>query len=183
MLALAQPALAQARKSAPIIPGGDSKAPINIDAGRLDFFDKESKLVYSGGVVARQGTATLKSKTLTIFLVKDAMKKSREAPAAAPAGGSSSDQVRRMEASGPVTITSKDQVGTGNRGVYDKAKNRVYLIGNPVLTQGVNIVRGGPKAQLIYDLNTSRAHITGGRVQSIIVPKGNESGSKKRPQR
>lgn len=167
------PAQAQKQKASPVIPGGNSKAPINIDAGRLDFFDKESKLVYSGGVIARQGDATLKAPTLTIFLAKDAMKNSQSSEA------SSGDQVRKMEAAGPVTITSKDQVGTGNRGVYDKAANKVYLIGNPVLTQGRNIVRGGAQAQLIYDLATGQARISGGRVQSIIVPKGASQNSGK----
>ncbi|MGE3247736.1 MAG: LptA/OstA family protein [Beijerinckiaceae bacterium] len=174
VLLAATPAIAQKRNAASIIPGGNAKAPINIDAGRLDFFDKESKLVYSGGVLARQGEATLKAKTLTIFMVKDVVKNSQSS------SGNSGDQVRRMEAAGPVTITSKDQVGTGNRGIYDKEANKVYLIGNPVLTQGSNIVRGGPGAQLIYDLNTGRARITGGRVQSIIVPKGENEGTKKR---
>ena len=165
--------LAQKRRASAIIPGGNAKAPINISAGRLDFLNKENKLIYSGGVLARQGDATLKCSTLTIFLAKDAVKSS----GAGDAG--SSDQVRRMEAAGPVTITSRDQVGTGNRGIYDKVKNVVYLIGNPVLTQGANITKGGPNAQLVYDLNSSRARISGGRVTSILVP----SKGKNAPQR
>ncbi len=165
-------AQAQSRRAAAIIPGGNARAPINISAGRLDFLDKESKLIYSGGVVARQGSATLKCSKLTIFLAKDAVRSS------GAAGGN--DQVRRMEAAGPVTITSKDQVGTGNHGVYDKARNVVYLIGNPVLTQGPNITKGGPKARLVYDLNTSRARITGGRVTSIIVPNKSKTSPRRR---
>lgn len=160
-------AYAQTGKISPIIPGGNSKAPISIDAGRLDFFDKESKLVYSGGVIAKQGNASLRASALTIFLKKDAVRKTQS--------GDSNDQVRRMEAKGPVTIRSRDQVGTGDKGVYDRTANKVYLIGNPVLTQGPNIVRGGAGARLVYDLNTGRARITGGRVQSIIVPRGKNS--------
>lgn len=164
-------AAAQRTKLSPIIPGGNSKEPISIDAGRLEFFDKESKLVYSGGVVAKQGKASLSAKALTIFLKKDAVRKAQSSE--------NNDYVRRMEAKGPVTIKSKDQVGTGNRGVYDKTANKVYLIGNPVLTQGPNIVRGGANAQLVYDLNTGRARITGGRVQSIIVPSSKNSAKRR----
>jgi len=163
-LSLAAPAQAQGGGGSSILPGGSARAPINIDAARLDFFDKESKLVYSGGVLARQGEATLKASTLTIFFARDAMRTTQ-------AGAASDDQVRRMEAGGPVTVTSNQQVGTGDRGVYNRAENRLYLIGNPVLSQGPNIVRGGPDAQLIYDLNTGQARITGGRVQSVIVPR------------
>ena len=160
----AAPAVAQ--KASPLIPGGNSKAPINIDAGKLDFFDKEQKLVYSGGVVAKQGEASLKARALTIFFNKEA-----GAKAGASAGGLGGDsQVRRMEAAGPVTITSKDQVGSGDRGVYDRAENKVYLIGNPVLSEGPHLVRGDAQSQLIYDLTSGRAQIVGGRVQSIITP-------------
>ena len=60
------PALAFAQKApAPVIlPGGDSKAPVSIDAAKLEYSDKEQKLVYSGGVVAKQGESTLRSTNL-----------------------------------------------------------------------------------------------------------------------
>jgi lipopolysaccharide export system protein LptA len=54
--------------------------------------------------------------------------------------------------------------------VYDRVENKVYLIGNPVLTEGPHIVRGNGQSQLIYDLTTGRAQIVGGRVQSLISP-------------
>ncbi|HEY8578480.1 MAG TPA: LptA/OstA family protein [Beijerinckiaceae bacterium] len=167
----ATPALAQ--KRTPLIPGGNSRAPINIDAGKLDYFDKESKLVYSGGVVARQGDATLKAPTLTILFNKE--ESGGKASMATLGGGD--NQVKRMEADGPVTITSKDQVGTGDRGVYDRAENKVYLIGNPVLSEGPHIVRGDQSSRLIYDLDSGRAQVVGGRVQSIITPGAGQAGA------
>ena len=180
-LALAGPAAAQ-RKS-PIIPGGNSRAPINIDAGKLDYIDKEQKLVYSGGVIAKQGDATLKAPTLTIIFEKEDGAANGAKTSAASLGGGD-NQVKRMEADGPVTITSKDQVGTGDRGVYDKAENKVYLIGNPVLSEGPHIVRGDASSRLVYDLNSGRAQVMGGRVQSIITPGAGsaaERGSKPKP--
>ncbi len=62
------PALAEKSNSGAILPGGNSKEPINIDAAKLDYFDKEQKLVYTGGVIATQGESKLKSSTLVIFL-------------------------------------------------------------------------------------------------------------------
>ena len=171
LMALASPALAQ-RANSPIIPGGNSRAPISIDAGKLDFFDKEQKLVYSGGVIARQGDASLKAATLTIFFVKDGggegEARNRAAAGASISGGD--NQVRRMEAAGPVTIVNKQQVGTGDRGVYDRVDNKVYLIGNPTLTEGSHVVQGDAQSQLIYDLTAGRAQIVGGRVRSLITP-------------
>jgi lipopolysaccharide export system protein LptA len=184
MAIMAHPAQAQ-RSGSPVLPGGNSRAPIQIDAGKLEFFEKEQRLVYSGGVLAKQGDATLKASTLTIFFTKDDdAKGARESkgtgPANAFAGGD--NQVRRMEATGPVTITNKTQVGTGERGVYDRVENKVYLIGNPVLTEGPHIVRGNAQSQLIYDLTSGRAQIAGGRVQSLITPSQGQ-GDRSKPAR
>lgn len=175
------PVLAQ-RSGSPVLPGGNSRAPIQIDAAKLEYFDKEQRLVYSGGVLAQQGDATLKATSLTIFFTKEGgSKESASANAAGALGGDS--QVRRMEAAGPVTITNKTQVGTGGRGVYDRVENKVYLIGNPVLTEGPHIVRGNEKSQLIYDLTSGRAQIVGGRVQSLITPAQGATGDRARPGR
>ena len=137
----------------------DSKEPININAAKLDYFDKEQKLVYTGDVVATQGDSTLKASALVLFLTP---KDSGDQPGAP----SSSSQLRRMEASGPVTIVSKDQIGTGDSGVYEKAENKVYLLGNVTLTQGPNVTKGD---KLIYDLTTRQAVVTG-RVRSMFIP-------------
>ncbi len=153
------PALAQKAPSTPVLPGGDSKEPINIDAAKLDYFDKEQKLVYTGDVVATQGGSKLKASALVLYLTP----KNSGDQAGVP---SSSSQLRRMEASGPVTVISKDQIGTGDSGVYEKAENKIYLIGNVTLTQGPNVTKGD---KLIYDLTTSQAVVTG-RVRSMFIP-------------
>jgi lipopolysaccharide export system protein LptA len=143
-VAAAAPALAQ--KTSPVLPGASPKEPVAIDAGKLDYFDKDQKLVYSGAVVATQGESRLKASVLTIFL--------ESAPTS-----SAGHQMRRMEAQGPVTITSKDQIGTGDSGVYDKAENKVFLTGRVTLSQGANVTKG---ERLVYDLNTNQAVVLGG---------------------
>jgi lipopolysaccharide export system protein LptA len=157
-LAATVPALAQ--KASAVLPGASSKEPVSIDAGKLDYFDKEQKLVYSGAVVATQGESRLKASVLTIFLE-------------ASEGSANGHRMRRMEAQGPVTVTAKDQIGTGDSGVYDKAENKVFLIGHVTLSQGANVTKG---ERLIYDLATNQAVVIGGgnaqggRVRSIFTP-------------
>jgi lipopolysaccharide export system protein LptA len=167
------PAYAEKPRAGAILPGGNSKDPVNIAATKLDYFDKEQKLVYTGDVVATQGESKLQTDKLIIFLTpKDAL-----APAGAP---SSSSQIRRIEAAGPVTIVSKDQIGTGDSGVYEKSENKVYLIGNVTLTQGPNITKGD---KLTYDLDTKQAVVTG-RVRSMFQPSGGTGAAKEpRPAR
>jgi lipopolysaccharide export system protein LptA len=155
------PAHAEKPRSGAILPGANSKEPVNIAAAKLDYFDKEQRLVYTGNVVATQGESELRTGVLVIFLTpKDAL-----SPAGAP---SSSSQIRRMEAPGPVTIVSKDQIGIGDSGVYEKSTNKVYLIGNVTLTQGPNVTKGD---KLIYDLKTNQGAVTG-RVRSMFLPSG-----------
>lgn len=174
-IAASAPALAQKNQASGgggALPGSSSKDPINIDAAKLDYYDKEQKLVYTGNVVAVQGESCLLAPVLTIFL----MPKDQANSAGTPS--STNNQVRRMEAAGPVTLTQKDQVGTGDSGLYVKADNKVYLNGNVTLTQGPNVTKGD---KLVYDLSTSQA-VVSGNVRSLFIPNNNatdDTGSKK----
>jgi lipopolysaccharide export system protein LptA len=151
----------KSRGSAPVLPGGDTKAPITVDAAKLEYFDKDQKLVYSGGVVAKQGESTMKASTMVVFLAR---------PDEAASLQADTGRIRRIEAAGPVTVTQVDQVGTGDSGLYDKAENKVYLIGNVVLSQGPNVTKGERNSKLVYDLDTGYAQVIGGRVNSIFTP-------------
>jgi lipopolysaccharide export system protein LptA len=149
LVGLAGPALA----AGALLPGASAKDPYTIDASKLDFFDKEQKLVYTGQVVATQGQTKVRGSVMTIYLEKGG------------AGGES--DVRRVELKGPVTVVQKDRIGTGDSGVYDKPDNKWYLIGNVTLTQGSTVTQGD---KLMYDLGTGRATVTGG-ARTVLTPK------------
>ncbi len=192
-VAMATGAWAQGAKSPmAMLPGAGSHEPININAGKLDYFDKEQKLIYSGDVVAVQGDSTLKASQLIIFLTKTDPKAAKTpapgggetAAAAATANGSgapdapgANSSVRHMDAKGPVTLISKDQIGTGDNGTYDRDENKVTLTGNVTLSQGPNVTRGD---RLVYDLTSGQAQVysgkTNGRVSSIFTPGSQEPG-------
>ncbi len=160
-IALASPLSAKGR-SGGILPGASAKDPLDIDAGKLDYFDKEQRLVYSGSVIVVNGPSTLKASRLTIFLDDNGK----------GAAGAGSDRVKHIDAEGPVTLVSKDQIGTGDKGSYDRGENKVYLIGNVTLSQGENVTKG---EKLIYDTTTGQAVVLGaqnqgGRVRSIFTP-------------
>ena len=63
-----------------------------------------------------------------------------------------------MDAAGPVTVVSKTQVATGDRGSYDKDQNKVWLFGNVTLSDGGNVTKGD---KLTYDLTTGEAVVEG----------------------
>jgi lipopolysaccharide export system protein LptA len=164
-----------AGKAAPgdaILPGGDSKAPISVEADKLVYFEKELKAVYSGNVVAIQGDSKLTCSTLTIYMEKAAPAKASEsAPAAEQGVSPQSTRMRHMDCAGPVTMVSKTQTATGDSGAYDKPSNRVLLSGHVVLSDGRNVTKGD---KLIYDLTTGEATLQTGssspRVTGQFLP-------------
>ncbi len=186
-------AAAPAQKPAggvPLLPGGGSKEPVSINAGKLDYYDKEQKLIYTGDVVVVQGDSTMKASVLTIFLEKTApapgtagAAAAPPAPAASGVGPGQGSSVRHMDAVGPVTLISKDQVGTGDSATYDKGEDKVYLYGNVTLSQGTNVTQGD---RLIYDMATGQAQVfsgqtNGGRVMSVFTPGSGPPGGPAKP--
>ncbi len=97
-------------------------------------------------------------------------------PAGADDSPSANSGIRRMEATGPVTVISKTQVATGDNGSYDKLENKVRLIGHVTLSDGQNVTKGD---KLTYDLKSGQATIdtgsTTGRVPRAVHP---ERGSR-----
>ncbi len=168
---------AAAAKTEPvsILPGGDSKKPISIEADKLDYFEKEGRAVYDGHVVVVQGDSHLTCARLTILMdvaspATSATPASTEAPAA-----DASSKLKHMDCAGPVRVVSKTQTATGDNGTYDKGHNNVILTGHVVLTDGRNVTKGD---RLVYDLNTGQAAVQGGgsRVTGLFLPGSDDPG-------
>jgi lipopolysaccharide export system protein LptA len=172
--ALAAPPPAPAPASgATLLPGAASREPINISADKLDYFDKEQKAIYTGNVVAVQGETRLTASVLTIFFDRKPGAAAGPGPTAGPGGADSG--LRRMEGKGPIAITNKDQIGTGDALVYDKPQNKFSLIGHVALSQGENVTRGD---MLTYDLASGQAVVSSkGRVHTLIVPGEDSAGA------
>jgi lipopolysaccharide export system protein LptA len=157
-----------------ILPGGNSKAPISVEADKLVYFEKELKATYSGNVVAIQGDSKLTCSTLTIYMEKSAPA-GGPAPAKTPEAGGApgatpqSSKMRHMDCAGPVTMVSKTQTATGDSGAYDKPSNTVTLDGHVTLSDGHNVTKGD---KLVYDLNTGQATVGGGhgRTTGLFIP-------------
>lgn len=162
--------------------------PINITADTLELRDKEKIAIFSGKVKATQGNSIIECAKMTVFYDGDPAGSSPGTPR--PAGASAmpaSSQIRRLEADGGVIVTQKDQMATGNRGIYDMRANNVTLIGDVTATQGKNTIKGD---KLIVDLTTgySRVESTqsgGQRVMGTFnpsdAPKANDKPQRTTP--
>lgn len=156
--------------------------PIQINATTLEVRDKEKKATFLGNVNVVQGETTLKCKILDVFYDQDnadpAAKKSGPPGAAGPGG---QQQIRRLEAKGGVTVIQKEQTATGETAIYDLKTNSVTLMGNVVVTQGQNVIRGD---RITVDLTTGVTRVESGtpgesRVQGLFLPNAPKTGATK----
>ena len=176
LAAIAPSALAQPGTSAPNALQGFQQnrgEPVQIEASRLEVRDKEKLATFTGNVKVVQGDTTMRCKTLVVFYEqqnKDGQQAQAAAaktmPAAKPGPGGSS-QISKLEASGGVTVVQKDQTATGDRALFDMKSNTVTLLGNVLVSQGPNVMRG---EKLVVDLTTgvSRVDAGSGPVRMLI---------------
>jgi lipopolysaccharide export system protein LptA len=145
--------------------------PVNIQADGLVVRDKDKVATFSGNVHVTQGDTEMHSKVLVVFYVDP--NKPGPAPATtmksaqpgAPAGSSDQQQIRRIEATGDVRVTQKDQTAIGDTGTFDMQSNTVTLNGNVIVTHGKDVVRG---QRLMVDLGTGVSRMDGGRVDALF---------------
>ncbi len=181
--AAASAAATKPAEPAPLLPGANSKAPISIEADKLVYFDKEQKAIYTGNVIVIQGDTKMTCSAMTIFMEKGlepprlGAAKADDPAKAGTAPGAGTSHVKHLDAVGPVTVLSKTQVAAGDSGSYDKAQNKVWLIGNVTLSDGGNVTKGD---KLTYDLTTGQATVDTGpaikRVKGLFIPGSSDSG-------
>jgi lipopolysaccharide export system protein LptA len=166
------------KDSVAIFPGTSSKEPISIDADKLVYYDKEHKAIYSGNVVVIQGDTKMTCSAMTVLLDRAPTQGSAE-PANGQSGPAADSGVKHLDATGPVTVVSKTQVATGDTGSYDKAQDKVWLIGHVTLSDGQNVTKGD---KLTYDLKNGLATVDtsakSGRVHGQFLPKSNADAGK-----
>jgi lipopolysaccharide export system protein LptA len=140
--------------------------PVRIEAAALEVREKDKYATFSGNVKVVQGDTTMRCKSLVVFYEKDGAPGDLKAAAPGPGGR---QQISRMEAKGGVVVVQKDQTATGESGLFDVRANTVTLIGNVVVSQGRNVLRG---SRLVVDMTSGVSRVEGnqatGRVEMLI---------------
>lgn len=141
------------------------KEPIDITADQFDVYQDKGKAVFTGNVIAKQGTMTIQSNVMTAYY--KTQKK---------AGGNT---ISRIEVDGNVVIVTPEETGKGNHGVYNVDTKLITLEGDVVLVKDKNVLKG---STLEYNLVTGQSSLKGGvsstvqgaktsgRVKAIFVP-------------
>lgn len=136
-----------------------SNDPIEIEADVLEVQDRKKTAVFRGNVKLAQGPTTLRASSITVYYSGRA--------------SGSNQQISKVEARGPIRVTSKDQTARGDRATFLMDSQVLTLVGNVVLTKGGNELRG---QKLVVNLKTGESKIdapnsqSGGRVRGVFLP-------------
>lgn len=143
----------------------ESKEPIQVVADRLEAFDAEKLVVFSGHAVAVQGDKVIKSDKISLYY------KTGKTPAAKPSKEMSpAGDLERIEARGHVNITQGAKVVTGELAIYYQDEQKIVMTGNPLMRDGSNTVAGD---RIVVYLNENRGVVERSdnkRVTATIYP-------------
>jgi len=135
-------AVAQSREPVSALKGHNSNAPIDLTADRLEVQDRADRAMFTGNVKVRQDELSLDTSRLTVAY-----------------SSSSGVQIKRLDASGGVTVRSPSETARGALGIYDLDRKLITLVGNVVLEREGSQISG---QRLVIDLDSGRAVIDGG---------------------
>ncbi|HUF56542.1 MAG TPA: lipopolysaccharide transport periplasmic protein LptA [Thermohalobaculum sp.] len=136
----------------------DSSAPIEVTSESLEVREGEQIAIFTGDVVAGQGTLRLTADTVTVNY----------------GGDGETGEIDSMIAEGNVFLSNGSETAEGARAEYDVADGMMRMSGDVVLTQGQNAISG---ETLVIDLEAGTGRVEGsgqgpdgGRVKSIFTP-------------
>jgi lipopolysaccharide export system protein LptA len=144
---LAAPAAAQTLATS-ALRGHDNRAPIDVDADRIEVLDDSKQATFSGNVRVRQGSLSIDADRIRIAYDR-------------PKSGD--PVVRRLDAEGNVRLQSPSERATARFAIYDVEARILTLIGGVKLTQGQTRLEGN---RLTINLNTGRSALDGKATES-----------------
>jgi lipopolysaccharide export system protein LptA len=132
----------------------DRNQPVTVDSDKMERFGKESLVVFTGKVVARQNNSVQYADRMEVYLDEKG------------------DRILRTVSTGNVRIITRDcRTGTARRAEYYDLDQRVVLSGNARVWQDDNVVTG--ESIVIY-ISEDRSVVQGGsqeRVKAIFYPR------------
>lgn len=165
-----QPAAAGAQAPPSPPAGGPAKGkeergqPLTVDADRMERFGKESLVIFTGNVVARQNNSVQYAERMEVYFDEKG------------------DRVLRTISTGGIRIITRDcRTAAAKRAEYFDLDQRVVLSGNARVWQDDNVVSG--ETITIY-LSQDRSIVQGGtqeRVKAVFYAR--EDGKKDGPAR
>jgi lipopolysaccharide export system protein LptA len=142
----------------------DRGQPVTVEADHMDRLGRESVIIFTGNVVARQDNSVQYADRMEIYLDEKG------------------DRILRAVSTGNVRIVTRDcRTGTAKRAEYFDLEQRMVLIGNARVWQEDNVVTG---ETITIFLSQDRSIVEGGkqeRVKAVFYPKDQKDGAAAAP--
>jgi lipopolysaccharide export system protein LptA len=136
----------------------EKSEPVTVDADRMERYGKESLIIFTGNVVARQNNSVQYAERMEVYLDEK------------------EERVVRTVSTGNVRIITRDcRTGTARRAEYYDLEQRLVLLGNARVWQEDNVVSG---ETITMFLSQDRSVVVGTqqeRVKAVFYPKEEKS--------
>lgn len=133
----------------------DRSAPIEITSNTLEVQQAENLAIFSGEVVAGQGSLRLTADRVEVTYNQEGSDD--------PGTG----DIENMQAFGNVFISNGAETAQGEWAEYDLETGLITMTGSVVLTQGQNVIAG---KKLVINVDEGQGRMEG-RVKSIFAPR------------
>lgn len=162
-----KPATEKAHKPADKSSASDTKlvksdSPFNITSDRMEAHQKDKTILFLGHVVVRQDDLVITGAKMTVYGAASEKDKN--------ADDSMMQKIDRIEVEGDVKITQREKIATSDKAIFYHQEQKVVLMGNPMVSQGQDVVRG--RLITLY-LAQGKSVVEGGEqtpVQAVFHP-------------
>ena len=155
---------------------GESRGPIAITSDHLESDDVVGEVLFTGSVVARQGSMTLTCDRLKVFytLPPPGEGETGSSPLVAGAG---SREIYRVEGFGHVKMVDGDHLAVGDHALYlaKEAPRRLILTGDARAWQGRDSVTGHRITYFLDEKRSVAESAPGQRVKTVVHEGGSNS--------
>jgi lipopolysaccharide export system protein LptA len=143
-----------------------SDEPMEITSNRMEAFNKNKLVVFSGNAMVRQGNKVLKSDKILLYYKKEPDKEEKIGTIETEQSG----DLEKVEAKGNVSLTQGPRIATGDEAIYFRDSGKVILTGNAMLSEGKNSIKGD---RVIVFINENRGVVESNskkQVKAVIYP-------------
>ncbi|MFL0669940.1 MAG: LptA/OstA family protein [Erythrobacter sp.] len=123
------------------IASHDSRAPVSFDAARIEWQDRQKRVVLTGDVRVEQAGLALQSSRM-LLEYRDAGEL----------------RIDRITANGGVNVTRGNERASGDTAIYDFNRRVITMTGNVRLRRGADTLNGG---RLVIDLQSGLSSVDG----------------------
>ena len=164
-----------------------AETPLEITANQMDLYPDQKKVVFSGNVIAIQGTSKITCATLTAFYTSDSQgglpglqkKDKKDAPTPSTKGGGAAGALDKIIAAGNVNIFFDDMTAKADRAEFNPKTDILTLYGegkNVEVRNEDGIIRG---KTIVANRATGETVVKSSptqRVQAVVFSTGEISG-------